>query len=271
MPIQFDFKRGRVVYVQPSRPKKKPSGPPTPEAGTAAARTTKVPVGWVLLQADDDDRLAVLVELGDRAPRPLSSGYGGWQAVARDLQTALTSWRGFDVYGVEMDLLIDNLDEGTSIEDVYDTIEALAGRGRRAPGGQPPVLTVDAAGVMPHDQHPSPTGDKDTRWVIATLEWSDDDDDNARNDAGNRILAACTVTLWKFEDGGRSLATQVAAVRKTVKQTKTKKTVKARAGDNLVTIARRELGDGGRWEEIAKLNGLRDPRHLKTGQKIRIP
>lgn len=241
----------------------------TPAAG-GAAQIGRVPVGWVLLQAVDAD-LAVLCELGNRAPRPISSGYGGWQAVQRPQRPALTSWQGFDAYGIEMDLVIDNLIDGHSIEDVYDTLEALAGRGRKAPGGKPPILTVDSAGVMPHDQHSSPTGDPDTRWVIQTLEWSDADEDNARNDAGNRVLAVATVTLWKHEDGGDSLATQLDAVRKTVKKTKTKKTVKAHTGDTLVTIARRELGDGGRWPEIAKLNGIRDPSYVKTDQKIRIP
>lgn len=241
-----------------------------PQAGTAAAQVT-VPVGWVLIQAVDNDKLSVLCELGDRAPRPVS-GYGGWQAIARGQQTALTSWPGFpDPYGIEMDIVLDNLLDGHSIEDAYDTLEALGGRGRKAPPGKPPVLRVDAAGVMPHDQHSSSTGEPNTQWVLQTITWSDADEDNARNDAGNRILAAATLTLWKYSDGGTTLTTQLAAVTKTVKPKKSHKTVRAHAGDTLVTIARRELGDGGRWPEIAKLNHIRDPRYVKPGQKIRIP
>jgi nucleoid-associated protein YgaU len=38
-----------------------------------------------------------------------------------------------------------------------------------------------------------------------------------------------------------------------------------------MSIARRELGDAGRWTEIAKLNGMRDPRAVKPGARIRLP
>ena len=42
-------------------------------------------------------------------------------------------------------------------------------------------------------------------------------------------------------------------------------------GDSLWKIAERELGDGSRWKEIAKANGIKDPRRLQPGQNLTIP
>ncbi|MGW2260263.1 LysM peptidoglycan-binding domain-containing protein [Streptomyces sp. NPDC001780] len=48
-------------------------------------------------------------------------------------------------------------------------------------------------------------------------------------------------------------------------------TYTARAGDTLWSIAASKLGDGNRWQEIAKLNGLKDPSALRVGQKLKLP
>jgi LysM repeat protein len=48
-------------------------------------------------------------------------------------------------------------------------------------------------------------------------------------------------------------------------------TYTVRPGDRLWAIAARLLGAGGRYREIAALNGLRDPRALRTGQVLRLP
>jgi|GEM_PF-279717 len=46
-------------------------------------------------------------------------------------------------------------------------------------------------------------------------------------------------------------------------------TVKVREGDNLYRIAAKVYGDGSRWEEIARLNGLGEGRKLKPGMEIK--
>lgn len=45
------------------------------------------------------------------------------------------------------------------------------------------------------------------------------------------------------------------------------------AGDNLWKIAKKFLGDGSRWREIANLNGIKDSevRRLPVGLKIKLP
>lgn len=47
--------------------------------------------------------------------------------------------------------------------------------------------------------------------------------------------------------------------------------VVVQSGDTLARIARDELGDAERWNEIAELNGIRDPRALRVGTALRIP
>ncbi len=42
-------------------------------------------------------------------------------------------------------------------------------------------------------------------------------------------------------------------------------------GDTLWDLADKKLGDGSRWREIAKLNGVADPRKLQIGAKLKMP
>ncbi len=44
-----------------------------------------------------------------------------------------------------------------------------------------------------------------------------------------------------------------------------------RPGDSLWGIAERLLGDGARYRELVRLNGLRDPRQIVSGQVLRLP
>lgn len=49
------------------------------------------------------------------------------------------------------------------------------------------------------------------------------------------------------------------------------KTYVVRQGDTLAAIAQRVYGDPDDWHRIADANGIRDPRRLKIGRKLRIP
>lgn len=44
-----------------------------------------------------------------------------------------------------------------------------------------------------------------------------------------------------------------------------------KAGDTLSLIAAQQLGDANRWQEIADLNGIQDPRALRVGQVLQLP
>ncbi len=51
----------------------------------------------------------------------------------------------------------------------------------------------------------------------------------------------------------------------------TYRTITVQDGDNYYRIAKRELNDIGRWEEIQALNPSVDPRRIKPGDLLRIP
>jgi|GEM_PF-1905606 len=48
-------------------------------------------------------------------------------------------------------------------------------------------------------------------------------------------------------------------------------THKVAPGESLFMIARRRLGDGNRWQEIAALNNISNPRAISAGQTLRLP
>ena len=43
------------------------------------------------------------------------------------------------------------------------------------------------------------------------------------------------------------------------------------AGDTLFNIAKQYLGDGNRYQELAKFNNIANPDHIEVGQVINIP
>nr|WP_246259729.1 LysM peptidoglycan-binding domain-containing protein [Streptomyces typhae] len=48
-------------------------------------------------------------------------------------------------------------------------------------------------------------------------------------------------------------------------------TYTVRKGDTLTSIAKAQLGDAGRWREIADLNVLKNPDAITPGQKLKLP
>ncbi|MAW59610.1 MAG: hypothetical protein CMJ94_02100 [Planctomycetes bacterium] len=49
------------------------------------------------------------------------------------------------------------------------------------------------------------------------------------------------------------------------------RTARVRENDNLTKIAKRELGDGDRWREIAELNEIPKPYHVRVGELLYLP
>jgi hypothetical protein len=234
-----------------NRPKKRPTRPLTGQAAVDA----RVPEGWVRFEANDDPRQTVLVE--ERGARRTIQGYALWEEVDRRGDTSLTSFAGYKPIGRDIQVLLDGFAAGTGVTAATQMLEALAGRGPRAVGIEPPKLRVtDESGL----------------WVINDIQWSDDPDDVIKDDGGLFLRNAATVSIREYVADDRLQDRALAAKRRIdAKKKGARRRYTVKQGDTLISIARHRLGDPGRWVEIARLNGLRDPRAVRPGAVIRLP
>jgi len=240
------------------------------------------PVGWVRVSSQDPP-LQVTARLADERPN-VDTGFGGWDSVERPRRPPLTTFKAPPGRQLTLPILLDEWENGASIEL---QIDILARMGRPvASDGEPPQLKVSATGnAVPYQE---------LTWVISEIAWGD----ALMNRGGNRVRQQVTLTLTEFiedvylqqksaavrrQTKAKAKKTKKGAATKrvNVKKNPKKQPVKGRAarvatttfgdGEDLLSIAARELGDADRWLEIAQLNGLRDPRAMREGQVIRLP
>jgi hypothetical protein len=229
----------------------------------------------------DDPPTDLSVLLGAERP-DVSSGYGGWEEVTRPKRTTVTTWAGQPARRLSLSVLFDNFVAGRSVEVDLRVLERLA---LPRPGGQPPTVKVSAPGGIVPPFYEGMT------WVVDALSWGD----ALMNAAGNRVRQAAVVTLLQYISDDL-LAISPAKKRRAKRNRKTGKTTKKGAkskrkasgakrnkghgarsavvtfdGEDLLSVAARELGDANRWHEIAALNGIRDPRAITRAQVIRLP
>lgn len=242
-----------------ARPKKRPPRNPR--------------VGFIIF-ASWDPPYEVECLLGDGAGNPIG-GFGGWAKVKRDRRRSLTEWQGNDPLEIAIPILFDNWAEGTSVENEIKQLEKLAGLGNDdTDGPEPPLIVFNTGGVISHDYHDS----KDHEWVISEIDFGD----CVKNQFGNRVRQIATVTVLQYIDDDVLSRLSPSKKRKKQKKGKIKKgTERSGArqktfivkftGQSLVAIAKDELGDGKRWHEIAKLNGIRDPKGTAKGMRLKMP
>jgi len=103
-------------------------------------------------------------------------------------------------------------------------------------------------------------------------------------DAKNGMAAVIDIKLKQYKDYGTKKVTvkeqpKAAEEKKVIKVTETKvrevskpvsKAHKVVKGDTLWAICKKELGDGSKYPEIAKLNGIKNPNLIFPGQVIRF-
>lgn len=238
-----------------NRPRPKPKRPTRPLTGQKAA-DSPVPEGWVRFEADDDPRMTVLVE--ERGSRRTTQGYAVWEEVDRRGDVSLTSFAGFKPLGRDIEVMLDGYAVSAGVTAATQMLEALAGRGPRAVGIEPPKLRIS---------------DETGLWVISDIQWSDDPDEVIKNNDGLFLRNAAVVSIRQYVADDR-LEDRAIIAKKRI-DARQKKTARRRytvkTGDTLISIARRKLGDPGRWVELARLNGLRDPRAVRPGAVIRLP
>lgn len=213
--------------------------------------------------------LRVTALRGQIAPYP-TGGFGGWEKTQRPLRKALTVWQGADPFEQQFSIIFDGVADDRSVEPGCLTLEKLASS--LTVGADPPVVTVDGAVVHP-----------ELDYVITALDW---DADPIWSRRGYRIRQEVTVTVTEHVAGG-ALEELPAADRTRAKAAASQtsaaaavgagrtgshpKTYVVHAGDTLSAIAARLLGSYKRWREIADLNGIRDPKALRIGMRLKLP
>lgn len=255
-------------HLKPAKPR---PGQGKPPASGTAVTVDQVQPGQVGLFAIERPNLSFIAEMGDNAPR-IIGGYAKWDIINRTGRKGLTHFTGYDPLVVEIEVFVDAFTTGdyTAVEQTIAVIEGMAGRGSKRADGPPPRLHVSMAGAIKIDYQFFKAS-----WVMTGVEWDEDGTitQNPPQPEGtklvNRLRAPVTLTLTEYIDD-TELRTSSAAAAK-AKGGSARRTYIVRNHDTLMKIARDELGDAGRWRKIAELNNLRDPRHLKTGQRLRLP
>jgi nucleoid-associated protein YgaU len=255
-----------------------------------ATATPHIKVGWVQLSSTDPP-LSVLARLSEDQP-VVTQGYGGWEEVARPRSKPLTTWIGSPGWHMNLGLMLDRWARSESVEDQIATLETM---GRpTASDGNPPRLTISAPG--------SAVQGESRTWVIDTITWGE----ALMGPAGNRQRQVAVLSLIEYQADvhlkpppAKKRQTRATQAKKGKGQGATKKRVSAKRshhsktssahslsvglratipaspdfgqGEDLASIAARELGDASRWVEIAELNGLRDPQAITPGQVLRLP
>src|SRR4051794_36686969 len=246
---------------------------------------TPPPVGWVRVSSTDPP-LSVTARLAEDAIE--ISGYGGWQEVSRPRRRPLTTFQGQPGLHLTVPLLVDGFVRDQSVKSTIDQLTRMALPS--GSDGEPPRVRIAARGsAIPY---------QDRTFVVADLTWGD----AIMNAEGDRVRQQATLQLYEYvEDvhlteksaakrrrqaaNKHKVKAGAAAKRVKIKRssravTKPKRSTRGAivvgaddfgTGEDLLTIAARELGDADRWIEIAQLNGLRDPRAMTPGQEIRLP
>ena len=218
--------------------------------------------GWVQISASRPS-VKVVCRL-DAEPPKIVGGYGGWEMVDRPRRVAVTVWEGRQPRQMSLPIVLDEFKSRRSVVPLMRDLEKLA---LPFADPEPPRVRIDGPGIT----------HTDIVWLVNNIEWGESSFDEIDRDRRTRQRAVLSLIAYSAPDrlatGGAAAAAARLAAQKTASKTAgyvyTVKQSDLRNG--LSGIAARELGNSTRWKEIATLNEIRDPKRIRTGQKIRIP
>lgn len=185
---------------------------------------------------------------GDSAPT-VEDGYASVETITRPQRHGLTRWTGSNPMQLSIPILLDGFRHGVSVEPEVADLEQLAGVG----GGEPLRVAINSTGkLVPHED--------DHSWFITGITWGD----QVLNSRGRRVRVAATITVTAIVES----ALEKSIAKRGKKPKHHPATYRVKSGDTLKSIARKVLGDVGKWKAIKKINGISDPRVVgKPGKK----
>jgi len=187
----------------------------------------------------------------------------GWQNVQKQWGISYTVWQGAPAYEVQIPCIFDQLRFNPALGSAMNSIEAETRRMERmseVPAGdtQPPVISFDGGGAIPHDK----TNDPNKQWVITSCVWGDYV--LAKNQI-YRCRQEFTVTVWDYRPE------LILAGKARLPDRPVPKTYKIKKGDTIPKIAAYYYGDQAYWHDIVKLNKINHPLNPQVGRTIKMP
>ena len=187
----------------------------------------------------------------------LANGYGGWSIVNRPHRKALTNWDGHQPFQMDLDIFLSEFKADNSVEKPITHLERMAVVDTDLNPNRPPVIRIHGDAL--------PKIAKDLPWVIQDLKWGVT---KRSTEHGYRTQQQVTISLLEHIDGG---LVNDRNIKPGSNPHPKYRTYTIKKGDTLQSIAKKLLGKASRWQEIAKINNINDPRNLKVGKKIRVP
>jgi nucleoid-associated protein YgaU len=178
------------------------------------------------------------------APRKVTySGYEGvWNEVARPGRKPILTRAGLNMRKMSMELFVGSSDPYRSVDIELKKLTALA--------EDPDLITVE--------YDPRCWGN----WRISSLSI---DSEQRHPDTSEITRAMVSIEFTEADDKGidRSASVIAPADRPL--------TYTVRSGETLLMIANQMYGDPDKWIKIADVNGIKDPKMLVDGSRIRLP
>lgn len=208
---------------------------------TAKVRLASVPPGR-----------AVDIVLDEDAP-VLSGGGGGWTTTDRWGRKSFTSWSGVQPYRLSLSgLFVAKYHGVEDVEPFCDELDAMY-----APRGDfnaPRHVRISGA-----------TPGVALEWLMADLVWKP----SLRTAAGARRIAPFDLVLMEFVDPD----SVIRPTKRAQDASNRRRQYTVKSGDTLASIAKRQLGDARRADDIRRANlpALRDARNLKAKMVILLP
>lgn len=200
--------------------------------------------------------------------------YGQYDTVIRPQNVALLEWTHYEPMKMSGPILLEGLMDGMrSVEDDIAALERLAGRGPGAGGRKrPPSVTLSApqgfGALIPHNFN-----GESLPWAITSLSLPAADairrNRQADGSGGHRVRQHGVVEVTQWVQDSRVEELSVSRRKNAHPRRRTTHTVKN--GETLQSISRAEYGTADRWQDIALANGIRDPRHLPSGKRLKLP
>jgi LysM repeat protein len=185
----------------------------------------------------------------------LTDGVGGWSEVTRPRKPGAVEWLGTAPVKATVELLLDAFAGGGTIINALNSARIMA---PLDPSVETPVVYVYGVAVIPSTMP----------FVVSSLDLSDW---QLRRDGQP---ARVTATFGLLEHRVGDVVTRTSPAKRSASRNGTAakaRTYTMRQGDTLGSVAAKLLGSASKAPVLAKLNGIRDPNHVKVGYVLKLP